>query len=339
MLLAASFRSLLVLAVGSVAIAFCYSISANAGPLEDCTQYWPPRLRLAGCTSVIESTGFTAPDRSTAYTNVGEIQLQAGAFRQAIDNFTQAIRVNADNYRAFAGRAEAYFSLGKFKRSIQEYDQAIVLQPSDSALYVGRGHTYLVSGNADHSIRDLTEALRLQPESASALNNRGLAYRRKGNAQAALADYNAAIAINPGYALAYANRGRLNESLGKRQEAINDLTEALRLDPSQVSVRKSLRQLGAIDFAERESDERVRLGRSLVEASCSGCHALGKQGASPNPDAPPFHDLQKRYQMLSLRTPITKAIAAPHESMPNFKPSAEEMNSIVAYINSLSSAQ
>jgi tetratricopeptide (TPR) repeat protein len=324
---------------GAIFIAVGLSLLAEtaiAGAFEDCTQYYRPRLRLAGCSEVIRSPSFDAAAKSTAHTNIGELRSQAGAQKEAIRNFGQALRFDDTNSRAYAGRAEARVASGDTAGAIRDYDNAMALSPSDSTNYIGRGHAHLVRGNVDASIRDLTEALRLQPDSAVALNNRGLAYRKKGDTVAALADYTSAIALNPVYALAYANRGRLNESIGKTDDAIQDLSEALRLDPSQVSVRNALKKLGALDPAERESNARVREGRTLVEISCAPCHAVGPRGASPNTKAPAFHELQKRYDMLSLRTPITRGLAAPHDDMPQFKPSEAQLDAVVAYINSLS---
>ena len=37
--------------------------------------------------------------------------------------------------------------------------------------------------------------------------------------------------------------------------------------------------------------------------------------------------------------PITRGIATPHETMPSFRPTEEELDAIVAYINSLPSAR
>jgi tetratricopeptide (TPR) repeat protein len=315
-----------------------FSAAASAAlsdPLQDCTQDRRARLRLQSCPAVVSSPLYNDFYKSTAYTNLGEIRLQAGALKEAIGDFTHAIRLSDSNGRAYAGRAQARFSSGDVKGSIRDFDKAIAITPTESTYFVSRGHAYLVTGNPDASIRDLTEALRLDPRSANALNNRGLAYRKKGDLQNALADYNAAIEINPAYALAYANRGHLFESQGKKREAIEDFTTALRLDPSQIETRRILKRLGTADVAERESDARVRRGRVLVETNCAQCHALGAKGTSPNPDAPPFHDLRKRYQMLSLRAPITRGIAAPHDTMPSFRPSEEDLDAIVAYINSL----
>jgi tetratricopeptide (TPR) repeat protein len=310
---------------------------AAADALQDCTQPQRARLRLQSCPAVIISSAYGPIDKSVAYTNLGEIRVESGALKAAIEDFSQAIRLNGANDRAYAGRAQARFAQGEVKRAIEDYNKAIDLAPGESTYLVGRGHAFLVSGNADASIRDLSEAIRLNPNSASARNNRGLAHRRKGDAQAALADYNAAIALNPVYALAYANRGFLYESQGKRREAIADLTEALRLDPSQVSTRRTLKKIGAIELAERESDALVRRGRTLVEINCGQCHGLGPSGVSANANAPAFHELRKRYQMLALRAPITRGIATPHDEMPPFRPTDEELDAIVAYINSLAS--
>ncbi len=328
-------RNTLLLAVALSAL----MAQAAADPLQDCIQDKRARLRLQTCPAVIDSPAYNALEKSSAYANLGELRLQAGALKEATSDFANAIRLNGSNDRAFAGRAQARFLSRNIRGAIQDFDKAIALAPGESAYLIGRGHALLVSGEPDASIRDLDEAIRLDPRSAAAFNNRGLAYRKKNDFANALADYNEAIALNPAYALAHANRGYLFERQGRRREAVDDFTQALRLDPSQVQTRRALRRLGSIDGAERESDTRVKLGQTLVNVNCAPCHAAGARGVSPNPDAPPFRELHKRHQMMSLRAPITRAIATPHETMPAFRPSSEELDAIVAYINSLPSTR
>lgn len=312
-----------------------YAGGAKAAVLDDCRQDRIADIRVQACSIVIDSPDYAVADKVLAYNNRGEARTEAGALTQAIRDFSESIRLQPANGAAYAGRGRARFAANAFQGALADYSEAIRLLPATAELHIERGHVYLAIGNADASIRDLTEALRLDPGNASARNNRGLAYRKKGEARLALEDYNSAIAINPVYALAYANRGYLLESQGKRKDAIADLTTSLRLDPSQVAVRVALQRLGAIDPAERESDLRVRQGRQLADVNCSGCHAIGKDGASPNVNAPAFRDLQRRYRMLSLRKPITRGIAAPHDQMPQFALLDGDVDMIVAYINSL----
>jgi tetratricopeptide (TPR) repeat protein len=325
---------------GKLAIA-CFIVTltcsaAVADVVDDCRQDRRPEVRLRACSEIIRSPGFGPDVRALAYRHRGEARTEAGAIAQAIADFAESIRLRMDNMPAFAGRGRARFSGRNFAGSIADFSEAIRLSPGSANLYIERGHVYLVTGNADAAIRDLTEAIRLNPSSASAFNNRGLAYRRKGDLVRASEDYSAAIAINPIYGLAYANRGYLHESQGRRNEAIDDLRQALLLDPSMVGARDALRRLGAAGRITIESGERVRYGKALAERNCSGCHAVGVQGASPNRNAPEFRNLYRRHPLVALREPIMRGIAAPHDEMPQFLLSDDEIDTIVAYINSLS---
>lgn len=86
----------------------------------------------------------------------------------------------------------------------------------------------------------------------------------------------------------------------------------------------------------RESEKRIRDGKALAERHCAACHAIGATGDSANAKTPAFRDIKKRHTMISLRGPITRAIAAPHEQMPDFRLSDQHTDTIIAYINSLS---
>jgi tetratricopeptide (TPR) repeat protein len=291
-------------------------------------------LRLQACTAVVDDVDFGVAARVLALNMRGELRIEAGALDQARADFTESIRLQSSNRAAFAGRAQARFASGDYRGAIDDYSEAIRISPEASD-YIERGHVHFVSGNFDASIRDLTEAIRLDPVSASARNNRGLAYRKKGDVEQAVRDYTAAISLNPVYALAYANRGFLFESQGQKDRAIADLLQAITLDPSQIAVRDALKKLGVFDVAQKESDRRTRRGKVLAETNCSGCHAIGTESVSPNKSAPAFRDLQRRYRMLSLRKPITRGIAAPHDQMPQFALSNDDVDMIVAYINSL----
>ena len=88
-----------------------------------------------------------------------------------------------------------------------------------------------------------------------------------------------------------------------------------------------------------ETEKRIHEGKALVEQHCSGCHAVGASGASPNKKAPEFRNLHARHPNLALREPLSRGIAAPHDEMPKFALSGPEIDTIVAYINSLSSSQ
>ena len=312
---------------------------AAAGLLEECEgQAWP-NVQLRACTEIITNPAFAPDARATAYRSRGDIRISSGAFRQAIADFDKSIRLKPDSAAAFAGRARAKFSLRDFAGALSDYNEAIRLSPASAVPYIERAHVYLSMGKADASVSDLTEAIRLDPKNAVAFNNRGLAYRKKGELDRAYQDYSSAIAINPAYALAYANRGYLQSARGRRKAAVSDLQQALFLDPSLIDARDALRRLGGSRSITREIDRRIREGHKLASEKCSGCHAIGRQGKSPNARAPEFRNLGRRHTLLSLRQPIARGVVAQHDKMPQFQLSSYQVDTIVAYINSLSSAR
>jgi tetratricopeptide (TPR) repeat protein len=322
----------------TVAVLSATAVAAFAQPVADCSKGRNPEIRMRACTEIIKGPGFSAEEKASAFRNRGNARADAGAGEQAVTDFTEAIRLVPDNASAYAGRARARLALRDLDRAIADYSEALRLTPDSAPLYVGRGHAYLVRGDADLAIADLNEAIRLNPTSTSALNRRGLAYRKKGDLARAVEDYTAAIALNPIYALAYNNRGYAYEAQGRKGDAIADFRVALLLDPSLVGAKDGLKRLGAAPEFVAESEKRVREGKALVDKNCSGCHAVGTQGQSPNKKAPEFRNLHERHAMLALREPLSRGIAAPHDEMPKFMLTAAEIDTIVAYINSLTPA-
>ncbi|RTL70195.1 MAG: tetratricopeptide repeat protein [Hyphomicrobiales bacterium] len=308
--------------------------AALAGPLEDCAQARNSAARLKGCSDVIAGA-FSTDDKARAYRNRAGLRLEAGAAADAVNDYTQALRLAPPDVAGLSGRARARIVMGDVAGAIQDYDEALKLTPDSATLLLARGHAHYVRGNAKAAIADFSEALRINPSSASAFNQRGLAFRRSGDTERAIADYTSAITINPVYALAYNNRGYAYEAIGKKAEAIADFRAALMLDASLVGARDGLARLGAPAATVAETEQRIREGRALVSNYCIGCHAVGPTGDSPNPKAPPFRTLSARHPGLSLREPLSRGIAAPHDLMPKFALTPDQVDTIIAYINSL----
>ena len=77
-------------------------------------------------------------------------------------------------------------------------------------------------------------------------------------------------------------------------------------------------------------------GRRLVEANCSGCHAVGRADASPHPDAPPFRMLSESFPIDALEEAFSdNRIYSGHPDMPEFIATPEQVDAIITYIASL----
>ncbi len=311
--------------------------SALADTLADCKRdVFRPEARVRACTEIIMSSAFGPDEKAQAYASRGNAHIDAGAIRSALADFTDSIRIKSDNASAFAGRGRAKLAAGNRIGAIDDYNKALQLSPDSVELYIERGHVYLVSAKLNDAINDFTRALQLDSDNAYAFNERGVAYLKKGDLIRAQEDFTRAIARLP-FADFYANRGEVFEAQGSKTEAIAEYRAALLRDPSLVAVRQALDRLGAIEESSKQTDQRVREGEALAQQSCSRCHAVELRGFSPNKDAPEFRNFRRRHPFYWLRIPVTRAIFATHQQMPHFELSSDQVDTVIAYINSLSS--
>ena len=76
-------------------------------------------------------------------------------------------------------------------------------------------------------------------------------------------------------------------------------------------------------------------GHALARSVCAACHAVETKGASPNAKAPPFSALAGRHVPLTLQRRLADIAETGHYDMPPINLHADEVQDVVAYINSL----
>lgn len=83
----------------------------------------------------------------------------------------------------------------------------------------------------------------------------------------------------------------------------------------------------------------IALGRDLTARNCGMCHAVGREGASPNPKAPPFRELHRRMDVEMLGEGLAQGILTGHPAMPQFRFEPQEVVGIVRYLRSIQERQ
>lgn len=79
----------------------------------------------------------------------------------------------------------------------------------------------------------------------------------------------------------------------------------------------------------------VARGQTLTARYCGGCHAVGTSGKSPEPAAPPFRELYKRYDPEQLGEALGEGLLSGHPLMPEFRFPPKDVQSIVLYLKSI----
>ena len=152
----------------------------------------------------------------------GEDYYNDGKYQLAIDEFTTAIRLNADYTDAYIGRGAAYYELHRYENAISDYTKAIQLDPDYADAYIGRGAAYNELYRFQNAISDYTKAIQIDPDYAYVYQYRGVSYGNLGQYQNSIADFTKAIQLDPDYAEAYYNRGNAYGYLGQDAEADAD---------------------------------------------------------------------------------------------------------------------
>jgi cytochrome c len=78
-------------------------------------------------------------------------------------------------------------------------------------------------------------------------------------------------------------------------------------------------------------------GEVIARGMCSGCHAVGKIGVSPRPDAPRFRTLNRQTNLDKLAQRLREGLMTGHEGMPTIRFDRDDADAMVAYLRTLQS--
>jgi tetratricopeptide (TPR) repeat protein len=141
----------------------------------------------------------------------------------------QQIQTPKMTVSAYVKQADGLYADGKYKEAIDIYTQALKLFDQSDYVYYNRGNAYRKLKDYKAAIADYTQAIQINPSNTYAYLYRGVAYQANGQSDLAIADYTALIKIDEQNPAPYAKRGEAYLSLKQKTEAIKDLQKAAEL--------------------------------------------------------------------------------------------------------------
>jgi tetratricopeptide (TPR) repeat protein len=169
--------------------------------------------------------------KAHVYANRGIAFVEKGDLARAMADYDSAIGLDPKSDYAYYLRGNLHRDQGAVDQAIEDYSNAIRIRP-DEAAYSNRGNAYFEKGDLDRAIADHDSALKLNPTSSTIYLNRGVAHGAKGDLSRALADLTDAVRLDPSHARAYYARGVTYQELGDPAKALADLREAMRFAPA-----------------------------------------------------------------------------------------------------------
>jgi len=155
----------------------------------------------------------------------GSALLKRGEYAAAVPYFSRAIAAKPE-YRAYFGRAGAYQNLERMELAIEDYTQAIRLNPASAMAYHDRAVCLAHLKENDRALADYNQALALAPDNPLSWNGRGVIYLRRKEYEKAIPDFTMAIRLRPTFAQPYENRAAAKKALGDAAGANADLMSA-----------------------------------------------------------------------------------------------------------------
>lgn len=85
------------------------------------------------------------------------------------------------------------------------------------------------------------------------------------------------------------------------------------------------------------SSDLVAAGKTIAEAQCATCHAVGARTTSPLAGAPPLRDVLARYEdEEGLAYRFIDGMKVGHDEMPRFDFDVRSADALIAYLRSIS---
>ncbi len=149
-----------------------------------------------------------------------------GYDKQAIENFTSAIKIESNHVQSYIERAKSYIQMEQFNEALADANKAISMDSRNSEAHFIRGIIHRHLENYDFAIRDYTNAIIYDSQNSVAYYNRGITYSKMDEHQKAIQDFSKAIEIYPDDAQAYLNRGIEKLFIDKTDDACSDFKKA-----------------------------------------------------------------------------------------------------------------
>ena len=167
--------------------------------------------------------------------HTGVKKLQSQKYREAVEDFTFLLQVDANSAAALSNRCLAYVQLAEYQSAVRDCTAAINLNSNYTETFLNRGLAYYRQGNYQDAIADFNRVIQLKPSDFRAYYNRGLAASELRNYRDALTDYDRTLSLislpdNSLLAEVYNDRGTVRLILEDEQGAIADFSQAVRLN-------------------------------------------------------------------------------------------------------------
>jgi tetratricopeptide (TPR) repeat protein len=204
-----------------------------------------------------------------AHYNVGLQLAKQGKTAEAIEHYTEAVRIIPDMDEAHDNLANLLAREGRNDEALYHYRELQKLKPNSDMVYYNLGILYLRLGKTPEALDSYSRAVQMNPRNWRAHQSLGTLLIQQGRFSDGIGHLEEALRLEPNSPERRVAIANLLAEHGMRAEAIRHYTEALKLKPNDAEVHNSLglalARDGKIAEAIEHFKEALRLGLNVYE--------------------------------------------------------------------------
>jgi tetratricopeptide (TPR) repeat protein len=208
----------------------------------------------------------------------GSLMQQAGRAAEAAASYEAAIAADPGCFDAHNNLGVVLDAMHRHDEALELFTQAIRLRPDAPEPYANRAALQMGLGRPQAALCDSEAALAMRPAFFEAHFSRALALRGLERPQEALAAVDAALALRSDHAGAHDARCALLLALHRPGDALRSFEQALELDPANASILRNgavaLRELRRFQEALALTDRALRIRADDALLHCARSAAL-----------------------------------------------------------------
>ena len=155
------------------------------------------------------------------YYNLANVEQKMYKWKDAIYNYTIAIKHNKTYSEAYKNRGFIKMTRGIFVEAIKDYDSALKYNQNDDIILLYRGMALTSIKKYKDAVSMFNRCIRLKEKNGSAYYNRGLVKFHQHDFIGAVLDYDTAIMYKPDMEIAYFNRALCKLELSQKHYTIS----------------------------------------------------------------------------------------------------------------------
>jgi tetratricopeptide (TPR) repeat protein len=217
---------------------------------------------IADCDTLLEQLGdvpaYASAKAASEYRRAVCFRMM-GKLGDAINGFSEAIKLNPDLGDAYFRRGICFFEMNENDLALADFQKASTLTYTDPRYPLWEGFTQAKLNDYQEAIRAYGQAITESDRYTPAYVNRGLAYLMLGEYDKALADFDEAIRLEPTESDHYFKRGVVYEKKGKQQEAADSFSTAIKFnDKNVLAYRHAASNLAALGHNDLAAEYRSK---------------------------------------------------------------------------------